>query len=392
MGILITGLEFASHVIDKSRPLFLCTDASQISIGWLLFQIINGEIRIINLDSKILQSSDRRKPAAIRESLGVIFGLISNENNIKSHPEKTLLMTDCIGISCILRSKATNEKMLENALYISTFRDLHVKYTVGSSLFLADLITRQFNKIELDNDDEKISAVWAKFSPPLKKKHLGAILTPAMLTDLLIKSPSAEYIDIFNKRAWYDQSLSRYHKQDESPVTSNDPIPVEIDFLASLYSGFNGKTMSAQQFQELESSLRTVPAQCLAKSSHGNLNELRRTLFKLNIHKDLIEILKRKYFPNEYFTKNKIKLSENLSEMDLPAEVARVIRDAWSTAGVNPETRESTQLIRKHAARQKSSEVVTPNSSWNVSAAAMTLESDCNDEQALSDFLDGFLG
>ena len=149
-------------------------------------------------------------------------------------------MTDCIGISCILRSKSTNEKMLENALYISTFRDLHVKYTIGSSLFLCDLMTRQFNKIELDNDDEKISAVWAKFSPPLEKKHLGAILTPAMLTDLLIKSPSAEYIDIFNKRAWYDQSLSRYHKQDDSPITSSDPIPVELDFLASLYSGFNG--------------------------------------------------------------------------------------------------------------------------------------------------------
>merc|ERR1712030_95765 len=144
------------------------------------------------------------------------------------------------------------------------------------------------------------------------------------------------------------------------------------------YSGFNGNTMNAQQFQELESSLRTVPAQCLAKSSHGNLNELRRTLFKLNIHKDLIEILKRKYFPNEYFSKNKIKLSENLSEMDLPAEVARVIRDAWRTAGVNPETKESTQLIRKHAARRESSEVVTPNNSGNVTAAAIKLESNYN--------------
>merc|ERR1711891_19328 len=244
---------------------------------------------------------------------------------------------------------------------------------------------------ELDNDNEKISAVWAKFSPPLSKQHIGSVLTPSMLTDLLIKSPSLEYLDIFAKRAWYDQSLSRYHKQDDSPVTSNDPIPVELDFLASLYLGFNGKTMTAQQFQELESSLRTVPAQCLAKSSHGNLNELRRTLFKLNIHKDLIEILKRKYFPTEYFTKKNMKLSENLSEMDLPAEVAKVIRDAFNTAGVNPDTKESTQLIRKHAARRESTEVVTHNGSRNVSAAAMTLESSYNNEQELSDFIDGFM-
>merc|ERR1712030_54184 len=90
--LLLTGLEFASHVIDRSRPLFLCTDASQISIAWVLYQIVNGEIQVINLDSKILKSSERRKPAAVRESLGVVFALISNENAIKSHTEKTLLM------------------------------------------------------------------------------------------------------------------------------------------------------------------------------------------------------------------------------------------------------------------------------------------------------------
>merc|ERR1712055_28091 len=183
-----------------------------------------------------------------------------------------------------------------------------------------------------------------------------------MLTDLLIKSPSAEYIDIFNKRAWYDQSLSRYHKQDDSQITSNDPIPIELDFLASLYSGFNGNTMNAQQFQELESSLRTVPAQCLAKSSHGNLNELRKTLFKLDIHKDLIQVLKRKYFPDQYFEKNVIKVADTLTDLDMPTEVARIIRDAWRKAGVNPETAKSTQLIRKTQVHgQDSTEHVPPS-------------------------------
>merc|ERR1712055_110367 len=306
--------------------------------------------------------------------------------------KKTLLMTDCIGISCILRSKATNEKMLEYALYISTFKDLHVKYTVGSSLFLADLITRQYNKIELDNDNEQISAVWSHFSPPLKKKYVGSTLTPAMLTDLFIKSPSAEYIDCFNKRAWYDQSLSRYHTKDDSPITSNDAIPVELDFLASLYSGFNGTKMSAEQFQELESSLRNVPAHCLAKSSHGNLNELRKTLFKLNIHKDLIEVLKRKYFPDQYFEKNVIKVADTLTDLDMPTEVARIIRDAWRKAGVNPETAKTTQLTRKTQVHgRESTEHVPPSSSWKVTADTIILESGCTDEQTLSDFLDKFL-
>merc|ERR1711895_98179 len=126
--------------------------------------------------------------------------------------------------------------------------------------------------------------------------------------------------------------------------------------------------MTAQQFQELEASLKNVPAQCLAKS-HGNLNELRRTLFKLNIHKDLMEILRRKYFPTDYFSKKTMKLSQDVNEMDLPAEIAKVVRDAFKTAGVDPDTKESTRLIRKPAARRES----TPDSFRSVSADTLTL-------------------
>ena len=393
--LLLSSLEFESNVVDKSRPLFLASDASQISVGWVLYQIVLGEIKIINLDGKILKSSDRRKPAAVRESLGVMFALISNETAIKGHPQQTLLLTDCIGLSCILRSKETNEKMLEYALYISTFRDLHVKYTVGSSLFLADLITRQYNRVELCNDRNKISEVWSHFSPPLKKKYVGAVLTPAMLTDLLISSPNAEYIDCFNKRQWYDQSLSRYHNKDDSPITSVDPIPVELEFLASLYSGFNGAKLTAQQFQELESSLRNVPAQSLAKRipSNGNLNELRRTLFKLDIHKDLVEILRRKYFPDQYFDKKKVKAVDHLDQLDLPTEVARVVREAWQSAGLSPST-EGTQLIKKSDTQTRVCTVqFSPDkeSSLVHTADPVLLTSGCDGQsQTFSEFLDKF--
>ena len=130
--------------------------------------------------------------------------------------------------------------MLEFALFMSTFTDLYIKYTIGSSLFFADLVTRQYNRVELCNDKSEISEVWSNFAPPLKKKHVGAVLSPAMLTDLLVSSPSAEFIDCFSKRQWYDQSLSRYHMKNDTPITSDDPLPVELEFLASLYAGFNG--------------------------------------------------------------------------------------------------------------------------------------------------------
>ena len=116
--------------------------------------------------------------------------------------------------------------MLEYALYLSTFSSLHVKYTVGSSLFLADLISRQYNRVELCEDKARISEVWSYFQPPIQKKHLGAKLSPEMLTDLLISNPHAEKIDCFPKRQYYNQQLSRYHSKNDSHINASDPIPI----------------------------------------------------------------------------------------------------------------------------------------------------------------------
>ena len=45
--ILMASLGFKNHVVEKDQSLFLATDASQIAISWVLFQILNGEIKII---------------------------------------------------------------------------------------------------------------------------------------------------------------------------------------------------------------------------------------------------------------------------------------------------------------------------------------------------------
>ena len=185
--------------------------------------------------------------------------------------------------------------MLEYALFLSTFSNLHVRYTVGSSLFYCDLLTRQFNKVELCNNKAKISEVWANFPPPVQRRFIGAQLTPQMLSDLLLASPHQERIDCFAKRSFYEQQLSRYHKRNEDHLQSMDPIPIEAEFLSSLYLGFNGLDLTPQEFRELEQNIKNAPAQALAKRipANGNLNELRKTLFGLNIHRDLVDVMRR---------------------------------------------------------------------------------------------------
>lgn len=38
------------------------------------------------------------------------------------------------------------------------------------------------------------------------KRHVGTMLSPSQLTDLLLSQPSQEYVDCYSKRGYYDQA------------------------------------------------------------------------------------------------------------------------------------------------------------------------------------------
>ena len=113
-----------------------------------------------------------------------------------------------------------------------------------------------------------------------------------------------------------------------------EPIPTELSFLADLYAGWNGSKMSVSQFNDIVRSIKHFPAKHLSKRiDNANLNSLRRTLFDVDLKNELLLVLKRKYFPHLCFKRDKISASQLLEEMDLPAEVASIIRKAWKANG-----------------------------------------------------------
>ena len=87
------------------------------------------------------------------------------------------------------------------------------------------------------------------------------MLSPEMLTDLLIsKPPFGEYLDVFSKRKFYSQSLTRYHGAKSDVTEIIEPIPTELSFLADLYAGWNNSKMSATQFNEIVKSIKKLPS------------------------------------------------------------------------------------------------------------------------------------
>ena len=116
--------------------------------------------------------------------------------------------------------------------------------------------------------------------------------------------------------------------------------------------------MSKEQFEEIEKSIRNTPAQSLARRlpQNGNLNALRKTLFDLKIHDDLVQVIRRKYFPDTYWDKKVTTAKEHLDSIDLPHEVARVVQKAWNAAD---DDKKVTELVRKQDVEANLAETAT---------------------------------
>ena len=147
--------------------------------------------------------------------------------------------------------------------------------------------------VYLGNSESKISQEFSEILPPANKIHVGATLKPEQFTDLCLSKPVADYIDCFNRRAFYDQNVSRYFNLSLSEMSSS--VPRELLFLASLYASWNNENLTSDQFIEAEKKLEQFLAAALAKKiDNKNLISLRKKLFKLKIYSQLMGVLRQK--------------------------------------------------------------------------------------------------
>ena len=310
---LLCSLKFTNMTPLPDRPLFLAVDSSQISTGYLIFQIDDdGQERLIYTGSKMFNAPDRNRPAGARELLGMIFSLVENEGMLRNHADQVIVLTDCISLQSLQRLKSTVPRMLEASMFISTFTNLGIYYTPGVHLYFADLVSRSYNNVFLSRPDE-ISAEWSKVLPPLdRKKYPGAVIKPSQLTDFILHNPTREMVDCFSKGDLYRQNIFRYHTMSVKDMLQ-ETVTKELSFLASLYSGWNAEHMTHEQFQEALAKLKQFPAGALTKKlSNPNLSVLRNKLHCLGMDKLLIAVLRRKYIPDKTTEDRSIK-----EEMDL---------------------------------------------------------------------------
>ena len=85
-------------------------------------------------------------------------------------------------------------------------------------MFFANLTSRQFNEVHLQNDHDRISQEWAELLPPAQIKDIGSTITAEKLNDFLLARPKREYLDCF-----YSQNTTRYFNLNPADLQTDVP-------------------------------------------------------------------------------------------------------------------------------------------------------------------------
>merc|ERR1712215_209777 len=169
--------------------------------------------------TRIFIRASRNKSAAFREMLAIVTGVTDKEFVIRSHKTDVVILSDSILLSMITRKKFTQNKLLEIAIFLSTFSNLSVQYFPGTGQFFADSLSRQFDKVYLEDKTSNISKYFAEIQPLTNRKYIGCRLNTYQFRDLLLRHSYKENIDVFSKREFYSMNSHCYmnYKELKSP-------------------------------------------------------------------------------------------------------------------------------------------------------------------------------
>ena len=122
----------------------MMVDSSKVASSYMAFQIKNGDIKIIDMDSRVFSGPEMGAPSVSREAMGICYGLRKLEVLIRSQPLKTVLFTDCSSLIFLSRAGSFNSKYFEMSLFFSSFPRLEIVSFRGRCMVLCDLASRLF--------------------------------------------------------------------------------------------------------------------------------------------------------------------------------------------------------------------------------------------------------
>jgi len=124
---------------DFSKPFSLAVDASDVAIGAVLFQVVDGIEHPICYFSKKLDCHQKRYSTVEKKTLGLILSVRAFSVYFGSTPVQ--VFTDHSPLQFLQRISAHNQKLLRWSLEFDQY-NLDVRHHPGKDNIFADLLSR----------------------------------------------------------------------------------------------------------------------------------------------------------------------------------------------------------------------------------------------------------
>ena len=72
---LAVDLNFKNYSIDANLPLLMMVDSSKVATSYMAFQIKEGDLKLIDMDSRVFSGPEMAAPSVTREAMGICYGL-----------------------------------------------------------------------------------------------------------------------------------------------------------------------------------------------------------------------------------------------------------------------------------------------------------------------------
>jgi len=131
--------EVMLETIDYNYPLILKTDASDIGLGAVLSQCIDGKERVITYASKALRNSERNLSTYEKELLAILWA--TNKFHDYIFNEDFYILTDNQALKYLHQQKDNSSKMGRWALRLQPYLD-RIKFIPGKENVVADALSR----------------------------------------------------------------------------------------------------------------------------------------------------------------------------------------------------------------------------------------------------------
>ena len=135
----LIGDEVLLMVPKPGYPFVVQSDASNVGLGALLGQMVDGKLIPITYISRVLNQAERNYAVIEKECLAIKWAISYFHEYL--YGGTFVVKTDHAPLSWLYKNKDKNSRLMRWALSLQPY-DFHIEYIKGSDNFLADMFSR----------------------------------------------------------------------------------------------------------------------------------------------------------------------------------------------------------------------------------------------------------